>query len=413
VSGSSTEDLRGPWLKGVNNRASNSRLPQDALRNAVNVELLADGSVRRRDGYSLVTAGAYHSLWSENDVALVVKANALTSINYQTLAETTLLSGLSAGRPMVYHYGPDSTVYYTNGVITGRVASGAIRPWGIEHASAQPTLTALTSGGLDAGRYQVAITYVAADGEEGGSTTAASIEVTIGGGIQAAAIPQPASSYITHIRVYVSEANGTVLYHYGDIADGTTSVTINASSTLGRQLDAQFLYPMPAGTAIEEFNGRMYVAVANQLWFSEPSYFGQRRMTNYFLFPDTITLVSRAGTSGIHVGADKLYFLDGGDPTDFNLRVLSTARSVRGTLVKKPDSNTRMWFTDRGVVESPGNGSIEERLTEQLVIDEATEGAAMYRERDGENFMIGVLKDGTQSTAVAGDFMDAEVIRRS
>lgn len=409
--GSKREDVRGPWPKGVNNRLPDRHVPADALRNAVNVELLSTGTVRRRGGYTSVAEGVYHSLWCENDVALGVKNDALIAIDTASLAETTLRAGLSSGNRMTYLWTPQG-VYLSNGVITGRYVDGALAPWGVEHAHGQPTLTALSTGGLDAGRYQVAITYQFADGEEGGTTVAATVEVGSGGGIQAAAIPQPASSSVTHINVYVSRANGDVLYHHSTVAVGTTSRTITASTTLGRTLDTQFLYPMPAANVLELFNGRIYAAVGNVVWFSEPFRFGQRRPASFMLFPEPVTILSAVANVGLHVVSDRHYLLEGGGPEAFTMKTVLDNRGVRGTLVKLPNGIVRAWVTDKGLVTSPGDGTLELRLTQQIMIEEATEGSALYQERDGETFILASLRDG-QSAAVAGDFVDAEVIRRS
>jgi hypothetical protein len=411
VPGSKREGLAGPWPRGVNNKLPDRLVPDDALRNAVDVELTAAGTLRRRDGYTLRTAGSFHSLWAEDGVALAVKNGSLVALD-ASLNETVLQGGLSPTNRMAYLSTPLG-VYFSNGVVTGRYVAGAVRPWGIEHAHAQPRLTAIGAGGLDAGRYQVAITYLAADGEEGGTTTAVAVDVTSGGGIRAAAIPQPAFSGVTHIALYVTQANGDTLYYYGTFAVGTTSVDIARSATLGRQLSRQFLYPMPAGTALEEFNGRLYAAVGNQLWYSEPYDYGQRSPGNFFLFPEAITIVSRAGSAGIHVASDQHYLMSGTGPETFSLVPVLERRGVRGTLTKLPNGVARCWVTEDGMTLSPGDGSLEPRLDKQLVLEESTEGAVLYKEQDGEQFIIASLLDGTQSAAVAGDFVDAEVIRRS
>jgi hypothetical protein len=412
VPGSKRDDIRGPWPKGIDNRRNDQHVPDDALRNAVNVELTFVGALRRRDGYTSIASGQYHSLWSENDVALVVKNNVLTAINPVSLGETAVLSGLSPGSRMAYLW-TSLGVYFSNGLITGRYVDYALRTWGVEHASGQPRLSAIATGGLDAGRYMVAITYLTADGEEGGTTTAVAVDVASGGGIRAAAIPQPASSFVTHIAVYVSMCNGELLYHHTTVADGTTTLDIARSSTLGRELSTQFLYPMPACSVIEEYNGRLYAAVGNQLWFSEPYFYGQRRATNYVLFPEPITIVSRAGTAGLHVVSDQHYLLRGEGPESFTQTPLVNQRGVKGTLVKMSDGITRTWVTDSGMVVSPGDGTLESRLGDRLHIDEATEGSVLLKEQDGEEHIVASLRDGVQSAAVAGDFVDAEVIRRS
>lgn len=412
--GTESSQFKGPWPKGMNNRLRDAQLPKDALRNAVNVNIDAAGGIASRTGYTEAVTGDFHSLWSEGDITLCVKDNVLKQLAVDpagVVTETTLRSGMTAGAALAYVL-VNGSVYYSNAVQTGRITAGVNYPWGIEHASV-PLAAAITSGGLAAGRYQVAITYVAADGEEGGTSTSVAVQVAAGGGIQLSGIPQASSSHVTVIRVYVTSANGSLFYHHADIADGTTSLTIAASSTLGQALQTWDMYPAPPGDVLELHNGAIWIANGLYLWFTEPLYYGQYRKTNLYVFPSPISILARLSNSALAVASDKHYVMQGNSADDVALNPVHHFAGVKGTQIKLPDGVSRAWVTPEGFMMSDGSGAMTPRLTENVFIDEATVGAALYREHEGVTQIIAALQDGASSAGAAQDYFDCEVIRAS
>lgn len=399
----------------MNNRLRDAQLPKGALRNAVNVNIGSDGTPTRREGYEQLATGVYHSVWGEGmDWGLGVKNDALMLIEISAsgaLTETTLRTGLTAGRRMAYVL-VNGVAYYSNGVVTGRVENGVNLPWGVEHAS-PPAASALSYGGMAAGRYQVAITYVFASGEEGGTSRAAAVNVSAGGGIQLSAIPQPVSSSVTGIRVYVTPPNSDRFYEYGTLSVGVTSVALAASTTLGQELATWGLHPAPAGDVLELHLGSIAIASGPYLWFTEPLHYGQYRPETVYVFRDDISLIASLSRNALAVAADIHYVLSGSDVRALALDESYECRAVRGTLVKTPDGQ-RAWLAQgRGMMFSNGAGGFAPRIADAVYLEEATEGAAMFREVEGQQFMVATLHDGAASAAVATDYFDAEVIRRS
>ena len=73
--------------------------------------------------------------------------------------------------------------------------------------------------------------------------------------------------------------------------------------------------PMAPGHLIEHFNGRIYVARDNEIWFSDPmALMRTDRRRNFKQLPSRITLMS-AVDDGIYVSdLERTYFMGGGDP---------------------------------------------------------------------------------------------------
>src|SRR3546814_18967555 len=85
---------------------------------------------------------------------------------------------------MAYVYS-NGRIYWSNGQVRGFVlADKSIYPWGIDTPPIQPLLQTTATGGLDAGRYQVAITWMrdinGDAGEESGALQARTEERRVG-----------------------------------------------------------------------------------------------------------------------------------------------------------------------------------------------------------------------------------------
>lgn len=426
----------GPWEKGMDNLHRDTELEGGAvLRNAVNVDISQDGTLRRRPGRASRIAGDVHSVWSDEDqtILLVVVINALKKITVDpttgTLTQTTLRSGLAA-LPLTYT-AVNGEVYYSNGAITGKVVNGTAVPWGVESPAALPVLTATAGGGFFAGTYQVVLTYATASGEESGAGSGVDVTLAAGQAITVSGIPQPVDPSVTRIRIYLTSTNGEVFYLHTEYAVGTTSAVLSQSTTPGQRLQTQFLVPPPPGQAIEFFNGRIWIAQGPVLWYTEPLRYGLIHLDNYIPFPAEIDIVA-AATTGIYVAADRHYYLPGGDPSKMALVEKLPFGAVRGTLARLPYSQSHIgsrrasklaatkesgtvWMSARGLVIANEQGDIRVVSEDQIVTNPNTRGAALVRETNGIRQIIttGFGADGVTSGLVAQDYLDAEVIRKT
>jgi hypothetical protein len=402
---------RSSWPAGIANVPPETSLPRDengnlvALREADNVDLLADGKLARRGGRAKVYTGAPHSLWRDGHLpfALFVDGTALRA--FYGPGQVVDLAAV-ATRECSYAL-VDDKVYWSNGLDTGIVTvDGDVLPWGCPQPPGQPTLTAVAgTGGLHAGRYQVAITYLTGSGEESGTGAAVLVDVAEGGGIALSGIPTPPAS-VSVIRVYVTQADGDVLYQAVDLTPGVGSAMLNFG-VRRKPLATQFLEPMPAGRIVRWLNGRVYVATADgSMVWSEALRYGLTNLRRNSIGYGRIAMMEPIGAGGDGAGlfvADqkRTYWLGGNDPANFTRRIVYHASAIPGTAVRVPASllgldqtgEALYWLAEDGVgmVGLPG-GTVQPQRGRQVVAPKATGGASLWREQEGRRQVLTALK---------------------
>ena len=414
---------RGPWPKGQDNVSPDHAVAEDALRSIVNCDVMDDGTIRRRGGLTLRVGGQAHSAWppdGRGGVLYAVVDGVLTRYTRAAsgaLTGTPIRTGMSPDLPVAY-LDVGGEVYYTNGAVTGKIVSGLDRPWGVERPSGPPSLAAMASGALFAGRYQVAVTFVGTTGEESGCGLNEPVDVADGGGISVTKIPQPISGFVNRIRIYVTEANGEVPYHYADLAVGTTALFIGRSLTLGMALATQFLMPPVPGYALEHYNGRIYIARSNLLFFTEAMAYGHMRQQNFLAFDDEVRIV-KAADPGIFVAtASRTFFLQGSGPADFQLLDRLSYGAARGAVAELPGRRI-LWIGAKGPVVATQDGEIEgltddqESALRHLAMDDHERGSVAVRDRDGVRQIVAAMGSEVASSMTAQDYFDIEIIRKT
>jgi hypothetical protein len=414
------------FTKGMNNILADGELPADALRSAVNVDVYNSGLVRRRKGTTLLSATACHSLWTNGSVGLCYSAGALNNVN-DDFSLTALVNGL-AGRPISFtEAGLD--IYWSDSLQNGRISSGVAKPWGVE-VPAQPPGLASHAGSMVPGTYQAAVTFITAEGEESAASRTVSLVLSAGG--LTVTIPQPTESAVTHAQLYLSQANGDVLYHVAMIPVGTSSVLVMSPPDYGQVLRTQFMARFLPCEVIEHWRGRIYGAIDNVLYCTEPYAFGLYRPSqNFYMFPSKIRLVIGV-TGGLYVVCDKTYWLQGTSPQDFTQRELLPYGAAQRSVCRVPESTDVAWFSDRGIVVGDESGKISPVQSANVLPGAYTYGATVIREQNGIKQAISVVRnpvetptlpadapppnraqDAMPSRFTAGDFMDAEIIKAS
>jgi hypothetical protein len=386
---------------GLNNVKPPEKKAPGELDTATNVDVDDAGDViRMREGTTRVYSSASHSLWNGGDLTLFRQGTNLNRLNADFTA-TTLRSGLVGNNKMSYQM-PLDRVYYSDGVITGIIdESGASRSWGLPIPS-RPVLSE-TSGDLPAGKYQVCLTYVRTDGQEGGASTSALIDLTSGGGITISGISVSDDPGVDVVRLYITTTDGSVFYLLGWIGNGTTSATYRDNgANLNLRLTTQFLSPPPAGHILEFYNGRLYVAKDNLLYYSEPY--------NYELFNLAHSWIPCSGrismveplVDGIWVSdRNSTFYLLGDDPGGFKKIDVVDYTAVEGTAIevtidfRGKTIEGALWTSDEGFCFGGPQGFFLNFSDGKYYPLSAKTGSAILRERRGSTHYLVSLEDAS------------------
>lgn len=423
----------GPWKQGVINAKPGKDIPTDGLLDAVNVDLSDDGKPRRRKGSKLVVGVQYKGRsCAADDYGLYFFDGQYLkkeTLNNGLWTEEILGGGYDTALPVYWTVGQGS-LWFSNGVQRGRIKQGVLLPFSVEQPSDNPVLTAFADGGGFApGTYGVSVTFITNTGEESGCGQRYSVDVPAAapvrdgfglnpiipstGKIVLSNIPQPKSSNIAYIRIYVTEANGTVCYKYADIPVGQSIYVMLGIQPKGQVLFNELTDEFPACTLLQVWRGYLLGAQGNVLWFSEPQRFGLTQMQeNFMQFAEPITMIAPVD-DGFYVVAEKTWFISGGKPSEWGRReVLPYGGAVPGTFVKHPVKSEVSWFSDRGEIFGRVGGQVLNETIQKIAPNKYKTGAAFYRRQDGiEQIVNSFPTSGQQSKILASDFMDAEIIR--
>lgn len=403
--------LRVRAFKGMDNRTEESRLAADLQRMLVNLDV-KNGKAALRPGYVLraALAGA-HSLWSDGFRALCAGPGGL--YEFDGISTTLLRSG--AVDTLSYE-SVNGEIYYSDGQITGIVGAG-LRAWGLP-TPPTPRVQAVAAGGLTDGTYQVALTWQNTAGEESGAAVAATVQIAQGGGI-AVGLEPPSEADVQFVNVYVSAPDSATLYHALLAPAGMSSVLVGAGQR-GRELNTQFLEPMPAGTIVRYFRGRLVTVRGSVATFSEPLRYGLTDSRYGFIqAAEPITLFEPVA-GGIFVGTTSgVRFARGTSPEAFDWTDVERSGAVPGTGMRVPSQDlglqitgdVAVWLSSGGWVYGLPDGSTSSPVGDRLALPEYERGAGILMEQDGLRRMLAVVRGAGIELARAGDSAVAEVIR--
>ena len=415
------------WPGGINNAGAETS-SIDTVRDAVNVDFRPDGKFSLRAGYRRVLAGTHvQSLWSHPlfPFALVRVGQQLLAID-PTYAPTVLVDNLGLGQAS-YTELNGSALWTVAGVATGRIdANLVLHPFGVPSPDGVHGLVADTNGGLDGGVYQVAISY-SINGEEGGAGLARQITIADNGAIRVT-LPDPHGAVDT-IRIWVSECDGTLLYHFMDVMAGMAEVLVTRSPR-GKDLQTQFLQPLPAGHLLRVLNGIPWMAVQNQVYYSEAMRPGLHHPGfNRFSFQakvDMMQPVGQADSAGMYLAAGKrTFWLGGATPKAMSQRIAYPYGAVPGTGLTVPGSvfgqsspaPHAYWMATNGVpcLGLPG-GEVLPLTDKTVAMHRFERGASLLREVAGVRSVVtagqggGLSPYGTSDKVVVRHFRNGIVV---
>lgn len=357
-------------------------LPDGAVREADNIVLLTDGRGRQRPGYGapIIPLAGAHSHWQSAATKRVFVAaqDTLYEVDLAAQAVSPLFTGLPIEQPVEYiDVGPDT--YFTAGGILRKVtAAGVVRRPGVADLSAMAPLVISGAGTFRSGRYAVAYSLINDLGEESGVSRPTYIDLTGPAGIVLGGIAIAAD--VTRMRLYVSDADGTELYPHSSAAVAS-AITLSDPRKDGEVTKRTGKMPMPGGSIVRHFRGRLYVVQGKWVWISDPLDYGLCDMVGGWMsFNRTIKMLEPV-EAGIFVGLrERTIFLRGRDQADFVYENASThgalgtgtpapADFFNADLVPDQAHPVAAWMSGAGIAIGRADGSIAYPQEARITLD--------------------------------------------
>ena len=409
----------GPFVPGVDNRRPEQKMKGgrtdagDFLRFAVNADIGAEGTVKRRPGYTQALAATDgHSFWADGADAFMVDGQNLLRITGLPGAavSSTLKTGLAPGRHVSYVRTPYS-IYYSNGVEIGRLGASGVRP-GCTPGLATPPIVTAGVGALTTGQYGLCFTQLDAAGEESAATNPIWITLGAGQGIMISGLPATFPSGVASVVVYLTAPNDSTLQRVAVLAAPSATMTIAVMPFLGARCQTVLRAPMPAGDIVRFHYGRLLVSSGNTLYYSDPYMLGLLNpQRGYMQFPGPITSVETT-SGGVWVCADQTYWLAGLDIEAAKPDAKAPYGAVTGSGGQVPNSNDVFWMSPRGLIRAGQDGTFTNMQEAHVAVAPASFAAGFFREFDGRKQLgESTFGEGPQRMA-AGSFMSAEIVRK-
>ena len=302
----------GPFPFGINNRRDETDLSVrierstiDLLKSAVNVDVVDDGTLRRRSGTTRLAPEPLHSLWGDGGpVGYAVRGTELLALDARG-AVRVVQGGMVPNRPVSFTR-LNGVVFYSDGLRLGAVRDAQALPL-TPTLNQEPELQARAEGSLDAGRYQLVFTVFGPMGESA-ATEPVVVEVQDQGAIYLSELMQPPVGM--ELRCYMTGPNGS-MFHRAELAAFGGAALITTQADTGALAETMGLMPLPAGQILRAHKSRMLCARGNVLFYS-PAFAPLLAdpVSGYVAFGAPITMVCPCG-QGVYVAADRTYWFAG------------------------------------------------------------------------------------------------------
>lgn len=371
---------------GLRNDVVTERFEPPDLEKAHNVTIDDSNNIARRPGATLQLEGPAHSVWSPQDEICFFVSGGLLQQLHLDWTVTTHRSDMM-DLPVSFTVCGER-VYYTNGQQNGVIDEGVHRTFGL---AVPPVFNASDTGGsLQPGRYLYSMSYVRADGQESGALPGTPIEV-INGGISFSAIPVSDDPTVVHKILYLTNADGNLLYEAAVLENGQTSFTL-ADACLEVESESVYMCEAPHGHLVTEYYGHLLIANDRYLYRSQPYGPELFDLLDYLPFESRITILAPT-ERGLYIGTeDEIGFIAGTDPDEFVYSKLTDYGAIEGTLsnvqthflnFEVPENIAATFFTERGIVIGLPGGALTNITNQRYEVDASQRGASIVRQFGG------------------------------
>ena len=403
---------RADGFGGMSNVIDKAKKTLEIPSMILNANVEPDGSLQRREGFTLVVGlpGA-HSLWTNNKGLVLCMANGILYRIRRPGEEPEALTETKA---------PDAPVSYLeisgNIYVSSRHWNGMYDPirekvvcWG-EPIPATPILLR-GDGGLPAGAYNVCVTVNSEYGRPSGNSPISTIVFNEdGGGFEVLNLPDKAS-------VWMSDPN-TGIMQYAGPGPFITELPQNSEP-----LPTLWGSPPPPLSVTAWAFGRVWGAAGSRVYYSEPY---QPELfilsTSFFDMGEPVLLIAK-GQNGMFFGCEKAtHFMAGSSPAEM-VQIHAAPGVIPGTLCYVSDlgelgKNVPVWLGKDGVYAGLADGQTINLIKDKVQINpEQVQGASISRVRDGRRQMLFSMQHkrpaGLAGQDVGfGDLVSCEVVRK-
>lgn len=405
-------------FKGLSDILHPENTSEAYLKQADNIDIDKSGKIHKRQGYTKVDSGKYTSLWaSENDNGCYAVKNG-NLIRIHEDYSTSLVRSNVGSDPISFDE-VNNQIFYSSIYVNGIIENGVSRSWGIPVHFPSPLLTQST-GILNEGTYQVSLTLVHLNGRESGAPLPSIITVPNGSGISLYIPPSPDPD-LAYARIYVSTRDGIELYFHG-IATFNTTYTISDVRENISILRTSNLQEAPFGHIVKYYKGRMFVVDGETIYYSEPFQYEYFNIAKDFIQYNEKIKEFLPVEDGIWVASDKLYYISGHKPSDFQNDIKEHIKVVEGTAKRISGSyilmdNTPIGFKwlatfDLGIFVLFNQGMVVNLTSKNMALKQADSGTAEFIQAEGMNQYVSMLRTNNDpNNSVFGDFVEAKIIR--
>lgn len=386
------------WSKGINNQAPEGRLPEGAVRDLLNIEPHASGSLSLRPGMELVASVANTRGAVASGNSAVIVADRLLRFDAATSMLTDL--GVAPAGPMS---GAElnGDVFLNIGVDQKLVRGTSVVDWAVPTPVMNVTLA---TGASPAGLYRVAVTAVDSLGREGGCDPM-TVSVVEG---QALVVAWDAPAGYT-CRVYASATNGETLY-LQTTGGENGSLTIQQPTDDGARLLTANLKTPPYGDLMVADGARLLIADGGVLWFTQPyAPHLTDRVSGFVQYPGRICVIAPVD-GGVFVVTDtETYFITDLGTEKVSSSTVQPVGAVWGSAAKLP-TGEYAWMTKYGQATGKPDGSVDMPHTDVYAPSTADRAVAGVVDHAGTKRVVTTFSGPVKpNTLGVDDFFDMEI----
>lgn len=242
------------WL-GIHNTNPPRSIPDNALADAVDVDIDDAGVLLRRPGYGISVAAVVESSYQTRDgVAYLVGAGRLSRVTdgleWVDIAACDAREFADDGE---YLFTSDGLMVFNNTAVNLKIPPPA------------PPIVSLAAGNLPAGRYLITATQISPDGLMSGAAAVTTVELHAPGGIVINPVADPGYRAVVWMTEATGDKTGGEVFYSQQDGSILPEIFINASG-----------FP-DAVKQLEYFDGRLCAAVPfdghTAIYFSERNHF--------------------------------------------------------------------------------------------------------------------------------------------